>query len=118
MKAKVYGYCRVSTMKQSIERQKRDIKEVYPDAIFVTDECTGKNLDRPGWTKLYKQLKPGDTVVFDEVLQDLGRRCARITDSDLTSGIECTSGNSLIPRQKLFGYISHAYPRFDLNYIF
>ena len=67
MKSKVYGYCRVSTMKQSIERQKRDIKEVYPDAVFVTDECTGKNLDRPGWTKLYKQLKPGDTVVFDEV---------------------------------------------------
>ena len=67
MKAKVYGYCRVSTMKQSIERQIRNIKAEYPDALIVTDEYTGTKLDRPGWTKLYKQLKPGDTVVFDQV---------------------------------------------------
>ena len=64
---KIYGYVRVSTVKQGIKRQEDDIKKVYPDAIIVTDECTGKNLDRPGWTKLYKALKPGDTVVFDEV---------------------------------------------------
>ena len=67
MKTKVYGYCRVSTMKQSIERQIRNVKEKYPDAVIVTDEYTGTKLDRPGWTKLYKQLKPGDTVVFDQV---------------------------------------------------
>lgn len=67
MKTKVYGYCRVSTMKQSIERQIRNVKEKYPDAVIVTDEYTGTKLDRPGWTKLYKPLKPGDTVVFDQV---------------------------------------------------
>ena len=64
---KIYGYCRVSTMKQSIERQIRNVKAQYPDAVIVTDEYTGTKLDRPGWTKLYKQLKPGDTVVFDQV---------------------------------------------------
>lgn len=64
---KIFGYCRVSTMKQSIERQIRNVKEKYPDAVIVTDEYTGTKLDRPGWTKLYKQLKPGDTVVFDQV---------------------------------------------------
>ena len=67
MCVKVYGYCRVSTMKQSIERQIRNIKTEYPDAIIVTDEYTGTRLDRPGWTKLFKQLKDGDTVVFDQV---------------------------------------------------
>ena len=67
MTNKVYGYCRVSTMKQSIERQIRNIKAAYPDAVIVTDEYTGTKLDRPGWMKLYKQLKPGDTVVFDQV---------------------------------------------------
>lgn len=67
MKNKVYGYCRVSTMKQSIERQIRNIKAEYPNAVIVTDEYTGTKLDRPGWTKLYKQLQPGDTVVFDQV---------------------------------------------------
>ena len=64
---RIYGYCRISTMKQSIERQIRNIKEKYPDAIIVTDEYTGTKLDRPGWMKLYKQLKKGDTVVFDQV---------------------------------------------------
>lgn len=67
MKNKVYGYCRVSTMKQSIERQIRNIKAEYPNAVIVTDEYTGTKLDRPGWTKLYKQLQPGDTVIFDQV---------------------------------------------------
>jgi len=67
MKSRVYGYCRVSTMKQSIERQIRNIKAEYPDALIVTDEYTGTRLDRPGWLKLYKKLNPGDTVVFDQV---------------------------------------------------
>ena len=67
MKDQVYGYCRVSTMKQSIERQIRNVKAEYPDAIIVTDEYTGTKLDRPGWKKLYKQLKAGDTIVFDSV---------------------------------------------------
>lgn len=67
MKIRVYGYARISTMKQSIERQIRNIREKYPDAVIVTDEYTGTKLDRPGWMKLYKQLQPGDTVVFDQV---------------------------------------------------
>ena len=64
---RIYGYARVSTKQQNIERQIRNIKDKYPEAIIVTDEFTGTKLDRPGWTKLYKQLKPGDTVVFDQV---------------------------------------------------
>ena len=67
MGSKVYGYCRVSTMKQSIERQIRNVKAVYPDAVIVVDEYTGTRLDRPGWMKLYRQLQPGDTIVFDQV---------------------------------------------------
>ena len=64
---KRYGYVRISTVKQSIERQIRNIKDQYPDAIIVTDEYTGTKLDSPGWTKLYKTVKSGDTIVFDEV---------------------------------------------------
>lgn len=64
---RVYGYCRISTMKQSIERQIRNIKAKYPEAVIVVDEFTGATMARPNWTKLYKQLKEGDTVVFDQV---------------------------------------------------
>lgn len=64
---KLYGYARVSTVKQSIERQIRNIKEQYPDAVIVTDEYTGTKMDRPGWKRIYKAAKPGDVIVFDSV---------------------------------------------------
>lgn len=67
MKAKIYGYARVSTKQQNIERQIRNIKDKYPEAIIVTDEFTGTKLDRPGWNKIYKTVKAGDTIVFDQV---------------------------------------------------
>ena len=63
----IYGYCRISTDKQNIERQIRNIKAEYPDAVIVTDEYTGTELDRPGWTKIYKAAKAGDVIVFDSV---------------------------------------------------
>ena len=65
--AKTWGYVRVSTVKQSIERQIRNIKALYPKAVIVTDEYTGTKLDRPGWTKVYKAAKAGDMIVFDSV---------------------------------------------------
>jgi DNA invertase Pin-like site-specific DNA recombinase len=63
----IYGYCRISTKKQSIDRQIRNIKAEYPSAVIVTEAYTGTKLDRPEWSKLHRKLKSGDTVVFDEV---------------------------------------------------
>ena len=74
---KIYGYARVSTRKQNIERQIRNIDEYVrslPEAqngtvgaVCVTDEYTGTKLDRPGWSKLYNVVQPGDMIIFDEV---------------------------------------------------
>ena len=64
---KVYGYARISTLKQSIERQIRNIKAVYPDAVIVTEKYTGTKMDRPEWSKLYKKAQAGDLIVFDSV---------------------------------------------------
>lgn len=64
---KEYGYCRISTMKQSIERQIRNIKAEHPKAVIITDEYTGTKMERPNWTKLYQKLQSGDTVIFDSV---------------------------------------------------
>lgn len=63
----IYGYCRISTRKQSIERQIRNIKSKYSDVIIVEEEYTGTSSNRPEWNKLYRKLKSGDTVVFDSV---------------------------------------------------
>ncbi len=67
MKTRIYGYCRISTMKQKIARQIDNIKKEYPDATIITEEYTGTTTDRPNFNKLVKNLKAGDTVVFDEV---------------------------------------------------
>ena len=64
---RIYGYCRISTKQQNIERQERNIKNAFSKAIIVKEAFTGTKLDRPEWVKLHKQLKHGDTVVFDEV---------------------------------------------------
>jgi len=63
----VYGYCRISTKQQSIERQIRNIKACYANAVIVTEIYTGTKQDRPEWNKLYKKVKPGDSIIFDSV---------------------------------------------------
>lgn len=63
----IYGYCRISTQKQSIERQVRNIKAEHPDAILYQEKFTGTTLDRPEWRKLRRRLREGDTVIFDSV---------------------------------------------------
>ena len=65
----VYGYCRVSTKKQSIERQERNIKATYPDAVIVREVYTGTRSDRPEWLKIMRQVEKGtvERIVFDSV---------------------------------------------------
>ena len=62
-----YGYCRISRAKQSIERQIRNIKAEYPEALIIQEVFTRTRLDRKEWPKLYKAVKAGDTIVFDSV---------------------------------------------------
>lgn len=63
----IYGYCRISTRQQNIERQIRNIQAKYPEAIIIKEVFTGSKQSRPEWNKLYKHLKKEDLIVFDEV---------------------------------------------------
>ena len=69
----VFGYARISTNKQKIERQVSNIKEQYPDAIIYQEAFTGTKISRPQFDKMIdraeKQAAKGDdvTIVFDEV---------------------------------------------------
>ena len=67
MKNTVYGYARISTTKQNIQRQIDNIKQKYPDVLIITEEYTGTKIDRPEFSKLMKKIKSGDTIIFDEV---------------------------------------------------
>ena len=62
-----YGYCRISRPKQSIERQIRNIKAAYPDAVIIQEVFTRTRMDRKEWMKLVRQIKEGDTIIFDSV---------------------------------------------------
>lgn len=68
-----YGYARISTKQQSIDRQTRNIKAAYPDAHVEEEAYTGTKIDRPVFDKLLKQidkdLEKGKsvTLVFDSV---------------------------------------------------
>lgn len=64
---KIYGYARISRPQQSIERQVRNIKEEYEDAIIVKEPYTGKGVACPEWDKLYRKVTEGDTIIFDSV---------------------------------------------------
>lgn len=71
----VYGFARISTPKQNIERQVRNILEKYPSAYIIKETYTGTKVVNQGteWKKLYdlikKDVSQGKkvTLVFDSV---------------------------------------------------
>lgn len=65
---KVYGYCRISRKTQNIERQERNIKAEYPEAVILKEAFTGTKIEgRKEFLRLLKTVKAGDTIVFDSV---------------------------------------------------
>ena len=65
--ATVYGYCRISTARQNIERQERNIKEYDSNAVILKEAYTGTDMERPIFTKLMNKVREGDTIIFDSV---------------------------------------------------
>lgn len=63
----IYGYCRISTKQQNIERQERNIAKAFPDAKIEREAFTGTKINRPVFNKILNRLKSGDTLVFDSV---------------------------------------------------
>ncbi|MBP3620102.1 MAG: recombinase family protein [Clostridia bacterium] len=69
-----YGYCRISTPRQNIDRQERNILELYPAAHIIKEVYTGtKTTGRKEWNKLYKLVKQEAAagkeivIIFDSV---------------------------------------------------
>lgn len=64
----IYGYCRISTPKQSIERQERNILKEFPTALIVKEIFTGTKIyGRKELEKIIRKIKKNDTIVFDSV---------------------------------------------------
>ena len=63
----IYGYARVSTPHQKLERQITNILNLYPKAQIFREHFTGTTQSRPIWDKLINLVQSGDTIVFDSV---------------------------------------------------
>lgn len=68
-----YGYVRVSSREQNIDRQMTAMKEqgIAKEKIFV-DRATGKNFNRKGYKRMMRKVKPGDEI-FIKSIDRLGR---------------------------------------------
>lgn len=67
----IYGYARVSTVKQmkngnSIEEQEAALRAAGAERI-VTDSYTGTKIDRPNFTALLNELKAGDKLIVTKL---------------------------------------------------
>ena len=63
-----YGYARISTPKQNIERQVRNILAAHPKAHIIREIFTGTKFQgRKELDKLLHKIKAGDTIIFDSV---------------------------------------------------
>lgn len=63
-----FGYCRISTSKQSIERQVRNILAAFPNAKIYKEIFTGtKKTGRKELKRILDVVHQGDTIIFDSV---------------------------------------------------
>ncbi len=68
-----YGYCRISTNKQSLLRQENKIRKLYPLVHIISDTFTGTKITgRKEWNQLYRRIvEQASTkkirVIFDSV---------------------------------------------------
>ena len=71
MKNYIFGYARVSTEAQNLDRQIDALKKYGVDMIY-NEKMTGTKRDRPELSKMLDRMAEGDTVVV-ESLSRLGR---------------------------------------------
>lgn len=76
----LYGYARVSSRDQNIDRQIIALKEVgvEEENIFI-DKQSGKDFNRPSYQKLLETIKTGDMVIIKSI-DRLGRNYSEILE--------------------------------------
>ena len=75
-----YGYVRVSTKEQNEDRQMLAMRAFgVADRQIILDKQSGKDFDRPGYRRLLRKLKAGDTLVIKSI-DRLGRNYDEILE--------------------------------------
>ncbi len=91
MESKTFGYARVSTREQNLDRQIIALREQgIDDREIIVDKESGKDLDRSGYSSLKNALlRSGDTLIIKS-LDRLSRKKA-----DIKHELEYFKGNGI-----------------------
>jgi len=122
MKNYVFGYARVSTEAQNLDRQLDALKNYGVDIIY-NEKITGTKKNRPELTKLLDRITEGDTVVV-ESLSRLGRSTKdliELTEIFQSKGVNLVSLKEAIdtnsPTGKLLFTLMSAIAQFERDVI-
>ena len=76
----IYGYIRVSTKEQNIERQLNALHKInISNQDIYIDKISGKDFKRPNYKKLLKKLKAND-ILYIKSIDRLGRNYEEILE--------------------------------------
>lgn len=80
MDNKIFGYIRVSTREQNVDRQVDELKKYVPNIEdMYIDRASGKDFDRPEYKNLKRAIRQGDTL-YVKSLDRLGRNKEQIKE--------------------------------------
>lgn len=80
MQGHTYGYARVSTRDQNLDRQIDALIDFgVAERDLFTDKASGKDFDRPNYIRLMNKLGSGDTLVIKSI-DRLGRNYSEILE--------------------------------------
>lgn len=122
MKNYIFGYARVSTEAQNLDRQLDALKNYGVDIIY-NEKITGTKKNRPELSKLLDRITEGDTVVV-ESLSRLGRSTKdliELTEIFQSKGVNLVSLKEAIdtnsPTGKLLFTLMSAIAQFERDVI-
>ncbi|PFB15493.1 resolvase [Bacillus cereus] len=75
-----FGYMRVSTKEQNLDRQYEALKSYVTDKDYIySDKASGKDMERKGFQDMLKAMRKGDTLYIKSI-DRLGRNKELIKD--------------------------------------
>ncbi|MCD7776820.1 MAG: recombinase family protein, partial [Firmicutes bacterium] len=76
----IYGYCRVSTAEQNLDRQIIAMREAeVPKSNIIVEKMSGADFERPKYMRLIRKMKPNDTL-FIKSIDRLGRNYREVQE--------------------------------------
>ena len=68
MEQNIYGYARVSTVEQNLDRQIIALTAAgVPEGNVYADRKSGKDFNRSVWKRLKRKLRPGDLLIVKSI---------------------------------------------------